>query len=78
MENIQENIKGNKKTSDAQLRASKKYANSKYRPNVYIDMDKKESIESHFASKGYKSFNEYVITLINEDMKKNGGNDEWI
>ena len=59
-----------KKTSDAQLRASKKYANSKYRPNVFIDSDKRDEIENHFANKGYKSFNEYVIALIDEDMKK--------
>lgn len=61
----------NIKSTDAQLRAKKKYANSKWRPNVYIDMNKREEIEKHFASKGYKSFNEYVINLINEDMKEN-------
>ena len=65
MHNAQE-----KKTSEAQIRAVKKYANSKYRPNVFIDADKREDIEKHFANKGYKSFNEYVIALINEDMKK--------
>ena len=59
----------NKKTSDAQLRASLKYANSKYRPNVFIDADKRESIERWFTGKGYRSFNEYVIALINKDMK---------
>lgn len=60
----------NKKTSDAQLRASLKYANSKWRPNIFIDADKRELIERWFMDKGYKSFNEYVITLIDKDMGK--------
>lgn len=47
------------------------YKNKKWRPNIFIDADKRESIERWFASKGYKSFNEYVIALINEDMKSN-------
>lgn len=59
-----------KKTSEARLRASKKYSNGKWRPNVYINMDKREQIESWFTEKGYKSFNEYVCALIEEDMKK--------
>lgn len=63
-------IDTNKKTSDAQLRASKKYANSKWRPNIFISMDKRESIERWFAGKGYRSFNEYVIALIDDDMKQ--------
>lgn len=29
---------------------------------------KRESIERWFTGKGYRSFNEYVITLIDEDM----------
>lgn len=58
------------KSTDAQIRAKKKYANSKYRPNVFIDKERQESIESHFKSKGYKSFNEYVIALIAEDMNE--------
>lgn len=62
------NTQENKKTSDAQLRASLKYANSKWRPNMFIDADKRESIERWFTNKGYRSFNEYVIALINEDM----------
>lgn len=57
-----------KKTSQAQIRASKKYANSKYRPNVYIDKDRQADIERHFKGKGYRSFNEYVIALVDEDM----------
>lgn len=59
-----------KKSTDAQIRATKKYSNSKWRPNVYLDMCKRENIENHFASKGYKSFNEYVIALVDADMSK--------
>ena len=65
MQNAQE-----RKTSEAHTKAIKKYANSKYRPNIFIDADKRESIEMHFTGKGYKSFNEYVIALIDEDMKR--------
>lgn len=57
-----------KKVTDAQLRATKKYANSKYRPNVFIDKDRQTDIETHFKNKGYRSFNEYVIALIDSDM----------
>lgn len=64
-----ENIQKEKKETEAQKRASRKYKNSKYRPNVFIDADKRELIERWFTSKGYKSFNEYVIALIDEDMK---------
>lgn len=46
------------------------YKNRKYRPSVFIDKDCQEGIEKHFKSKGYKSFNEYIIDLINDDMKK--------
>lgn len=65
-----ENVQIEKKETEAQKRASRKYKNSKYRPNVFIDADKRESIERWFTGKGYKSFNEYVCALIDEDMKK--------
>ena len=58
-----------KKISEAQRRAVKKYANGKYRPNVFIDKRRQTEIEEHFTSKGYKTFNEYVTALIDEDMK---------
>ena len=45
------------------------YKNKKYRPSIFIDKERQTDIEKHFKSKGYKSFNEYVINLINEDMK---------
>ena len=44
------------------------YKNKKWRPSVFIDADKRESIERWFIDKGYKSFNEYVIALIKKDM----------
>ena len=45
------------------------YKNKKWRPNIFIDADKRESIERWFTDKGYWSFNEYVCTVIDEDMK---------
>ncbi len=59
-----------KKTSEARLRAAKKYSNSKWRPNVYMDKDRKSQIENRIAELGYKSFNEYVTALIDEDIQK--------
>lgn len=44
------------------------YKNSKYRPSVFIDKERQEDIEKHFKNKGFKSFNEYIIDLINQDM----------
>ena len=38
---------------------------------ILIDADKRGSIERWFTEKGYQSFNEYVIALIDEDMEKN-------
>lgn len=64
-----EKVEVKKKSTEAQIRATKKYSNSKWRPNVYLNMDRRKEIEMYFKSKGYKSFNEYVIALINEDME---------
>ena len=44
------------------------YKNRKYRPSVFIDKERQEDIENHFRNKGYKSFNEYVIALVDADM----------
>ena len=46
------------------------YKNRKYRPSVFIDKERQADIEKHFKNKGYRSFNEYVIALIDEDMSK--------
>lgn len=64
--------KKDRKSTDAQIRAKMKYANSRWRPGIYIDADKRESIERWFTGKGYKSFNEYVIALIDKDMNITG------
>lgn len=45
------------------------YKNSKWRPGIFIDADKREPIERWFTGKGYRSFNEYVIALIDQDIK---------
>ena len=37
---------------------------------MFINVDKRESIERWFTAKGYRSFNVYVCALIDEDMKK--------
>ena len=70
VENVQ------KKTSEARLRANKKYSNSKWRPNIYIDKDKQEPIEQWITEQGYKSFNEYVCALIDRDMGMGGADQE--
>ena len=57
-----------KKTSDAQLRASLNYANSKWRPNIFLNKSKKTEIENHYQKIGIKSFNEYVMHLIENDI----------
>lgn len=46
------------------------YKNKKWRPSIFIDADKRGSIERWFTEKGYRSFNEYVCVLIDADMKK--------
>ena len=46
-----------------------KYKNSKWRPSVFFDAEKREIIESHFLNKGFKTFNEYVNDLISKDLE---------
>ena len=65
VKNIQKN---NRKSTDAQIKAKLKYANSRWRPAVYLDADKRELIEKWLTSKGYRTFNEYVCALIDKDM----------
>lgn len=40
---------------------------------VQVPKGHKAIIDSHWKSKGYKSLNNYVNTLIDRDMEKNGG-----
>ena len=58
-----------KKSTEAQIRATKKYANSKYRPNVYMDKQKEPIVKERIAVLGYASFNEYVEALIQYDFE---------
>ena len=58
-----ENIQKEKKETEAQKRASRKYKNSKWRPNIFIDADKRESIERWFTDKGRWSFNKCCINI---------------
>lgn len=57
-----------KKVTDAQLRASKKYANSKYRPNVYMAKEMETVVLKRIDELGYKSFNEYACALVEYDL----------
>lgn len=56
--------------TEAQKRATKKYLTTQYRPSIYIDKSRQETIEQHFKNKGFKSFNEYVNWLIDIDMNE--------
>lgn len=60
------------KTKDSQIKASRNYDERKGNTTIAckVTKDYKERIEQHFKNKGYKSFNEYVIALINDDMNK--------
>ena len=46
------------------------YKNGKYRPNVFFDKLMQAEIEKHFREKGYKTFNEYINALVNDDISK--------
>lgn len=46
------------------------YKNRKWRPNIFIDADKREVIEKHYKSNGYKSMNEYLLALIEKDINE--------
>lgn len=62
------------KTKDSQIKASRSYDERKGNTTIAckVTKDHKEQIEKHFRNKGYKSFNEYIISLINADMVGNG------
>ena len=55
------------KYTDARIKANRKYANSKWRPNVFIDTDKRKVIEKWLNEHGYKSLNEYVTDCLKRD-----------
>lgn len=58
------------KTSEARRRANKKYANSRWRPNIFIDKDLQPEIEERIKDLGLESFNKYVLKLIQLDIEK--------
>ncbi len=62
--------KGYKMEEKKKVNTGIDYKNKKWRPSIFIDADKRESIERRFTGKGCQSFNEYVIALIDEDMKQ--------
>ena len=43
------------------------YKNSKWRPNIFIDADKRENIEYWLQDNGYKSINEYLLKCLKKD-----------
>ena len=43
------------------------------RLNIQVPKGRKAIIEAHWKSKGYKSLNNYLNTLIDRDMEENGG-----
>lgn len=58
------------KESESQKKATRKYIEGQWRPSMYIDKALQPDIEKHFRKKGYKSFNEYVIALVLNDIGK--------
>ena len=46
------------------------YKNGKYRPSVFFDKSMQAEIEKHFRGKGYKTFNEYINSLVSDDMSE--------
>ena len=48
----------------------KKYNEKRKKIACTVFNDKYEAIKKHSESKGFKSLNSYIISLIEEDMKK--------
>ncbi len=44
------------------------------RLNIQVPKGKKSILQAYYKQKGYKSLNEYVNTLINEDLERNNFN----
>ena len=55
------------KYTDARIKANRKYSNNKWRTNIFIDVDKRENIETWLNEHGYKSLNEYVTDCLKRD-----------
>ena len=51
-----------------------KFAKEKYdRFPVVVAKGEKERITEYYKKQGYKSMNDYIVTLIKRDMQGNGG-----
>lgn len=49
------------------IKSGIEYKNSKWRPNVFIDADKREVIENWLKDHRYKSINEYLFECLKRD-----------
>lgn len=59
------------KTKASQIKAVNEYQKRKGIVTIAckVTKDKKEIIEKYYKNKGYKSMNEYLLALINNDIK---------
>lgn len=60
------------KTRESQIRATMNYDKRKGLVTISckISKDHREEIEKHYLDQGYRSMNEYIISLISQDMSK--------
>lgn len=58
------------KTKASQIKAVNEYQKRKGIVTIAckVTKNKKEIIEKHYKNKGYKSMNEYLLALINNDI----------
>ena len=58
------------KTKDSQIKAVVNYDKRKGNTTIACEVttEYKTEIEKHFREKGYRSFNEYLLALIESDM----------
>lgn len=58
------------KTKESQIKATRDYDERKGNITIAckVTKDYKKGIEQHYKNKGYKSMNEYLLSLIESDM----------
>lgn len=57
-----------------QIKYQNQYNREHYaRMSVQVPIEKRPSIDEHWKKRGYRSFNAYVMDLIDKDMQENGG-----
>ena len=54
--------------SDAGKKADLKYKNSKWRPNVMIEKEKRVFVENYYHERGFSSFNEWVNDIVEKEV----------